>query len=431
MMEPTTLLLILAGLTLAFGAGYWLGRRHSLRLATELAAAQARLRSEEALEAERALALARAMEQLDLRFNDLAGQQLRDNLEHFLRLAREHLGQHQQTALSSLRERETAITELLRPVHETLARTAESLREIEGARQRDFGSLRQYLNDLRESHASLQRETRNLVQALSKPQVRGQWGEISLRRLVELAGMTSHCDFDEQVHVLGEDGALRPDMVIHLPESRDLVVDVKTPLDAYLAAAEATSDEARGAALRRHAQHLAERIRLLSSKRYAEQFASAPQFVILFVPGDQFLAAALDEQPELLENAMRSGVIITTPSSFVALLKAVHYGWQNVKLAEGAEQIRRLAEDLHGRLGTFRNHLARIGAGLEAGVRAYNAAVGSLERSVLPGARKFVELGVRSDRAIEELEDIGTALRPVAPAAPELPPAGDEPHESA
>ncbi|MBM5811234.1 MAG: DNA recombination protein RmuC [Gammaproteobacteria bacterium] len=427
MTEPTTLLLIATGLVLAFGAGYWFGRRHHLRLATELAAVQARLRSEEALEAERALALARAMEQLDLRFHDLAGQQLRDNLEHFLRLAREHLGQHQQTALARLRERETAITELLRPVHESLARTAESLREIEGARQRDFGSLRQYLTDLREAHVSLQRETHKLVQALSKPQVRGQWGEISLRRLVELAGMTPHCDFEEQVHVAGEDGALRPDMVIHMPDRRDLVVDVKTPLDAYLAAVEATADEARKAALRRHAQQLAERVRLLSSKRYAEQFASAPQFVILFVPGDQFLAAALDEQPELLENAMRNGVIITTPSSFVALLKAVHYGWQNVKLAEGAEQIRRLAEDLHSRLGTFRNHLARVGAALEASVRAYNGAVGSLERNVLPGARRFVELGVRSDRVLEELEEIGTAARPVAPAAPELPPAADEP----
>jgi len=257
--------------------------------------------------------------------------------------------------------------------------------------------------------------------------VRGQWGEISLRRLVELAGMTPHCDFEEQVHVAGEDGALRPDMVIHMPDRRDLVVDVKTPLDAYLAAVEATADEARKAALRRRAQQLAERVRLLSSKRYAEQFASAPQFVILFVPGDQFLAAALDEQPELLENAMRNGVIITTPSSFVALLKAVHYGWQNVKLAEGAEQIRRLAEDLHSRLGTFRNHLARVGAALEASVRAYNGAVGSLERNVLPGARRFVELGVRSDRVLEELEEIGTAARPVAPAAPELPPAADEP----
>ena len=204
---------------------------------------------------------------------------------------------------------------------------------------------------------------------------------------------------------------MRPDMVIHMPDDRDLVVDVKTPLDAYLAAVEATSDEARTQSLRRHAQHVAERVRLLSSKNYAAQFPSAPQFVILFVPGDQFLSAALDEQPELLESAMRNGVILATPSSFVALLKAVHYGWQNVRLAEGAEQIRKLAEDLYNRVNVFRNHLSRLGSELESSVRAYNAAVGSLERNVLPGARKFTELGVRSDKLIEPLEAVETTVR--------------------
>jgi DNA recombination protein RmuC len=295
------------------------------------------------------------------------------------------------------------------------------LREIEVERQRDFGSLRQHLTDMRETHTALQRETRNLVQALSKPQVRGQWGEIALRRLVELAGMTSHCDFEEQVHVVGEDGTLRPDMVIHMPDRRDIVVDVKTPLDAYLLAVDATSDEARTAALKRHAQHLGERVRLLSSKNYAAQFGQAPQFVVLFLPGDQFLSAALDQQPDLLESAMKSGVILATPSSFIALLKAVHYGWQNVQLAEGAERIRKLAEDLYSRLGTFRNHLARLGSALEASVRAFNASVGSLERNVLPGARKFTELGVRGDKAIEELDEIEASVRANEGTPPELP----------
>jgi DNA recombination protein RmuC len=274
---------------------------------------------------------------------------------------------------------------------------------------------------MREAHGTLQRETRNLVRALSKPQVRGQWGEITLRRLVELAGMTQHCDFEEQVHVAGEERSQRPDMIIHMPDGRDLVVDVKTPLDAYLAAVEAPTDEQRTIALRRHAQHVADRVRLLSSKNYAAQFPAAPQFVILFIPGDQFLSAALDQQPELLEGAMRSGVILATPSSFVALLKAVHYGWQNVRLAEGAEQVRRLAEDLYGRLSTFRGHMAKVGAGLENSVRAFNAAVGSLERNVLPGARKFTELGVRADRPLEELPDVGTTVRPVAGASDDLP----------
>lgn len=418
-MDPTTTLLIIAGLAIAFGVGWWIGRRHAAALETENAVLSARLRSEEALDAERTAALDRAMEQLDRRFDDLAGRQLRENIDNFLRLAKENLGQHQQLAHSTLKEREQAIESMVKPIQESLSRTSEALREMESQRQRDFGSLRQHLTDMRETHAALQRETRNLVQALSKPQVRGQWGEIALRRLVELAGMTAHCDFEEQVHVAGEDGALRPDMVIHMPDGRDLVVDVKTPLDAYLQAVEAGTDEARSTALRRHAQHLGERVRLLSSKNYAAQFERAPQFVVLFLPGDQFLSAALDQQPDLLEAAMRSGVILATPSSFVALLKAVHYGWQNVRLAEGAERIRRLAEDLYARLGTFRNHLARLGGALDSSVKAFNASIGSLERNVLPGARKFTELGVRGDKTIEEIGEIEATVRSGEGAAPE------------
>ncbi len=405
-LDPVLLVVILAAFAAALAAGWWLGRRRAA-----------------ALEAERAVSIDRAMEQLDRRFDDLAGRQLRENIDNFLQLARENLGGHQLHAQASLKEREQAIESLVKPIQETLARTSEALREIEAERQRDFGSLRQHLTDMRHSHAALQRETRNLVQALSKPQVRGQWGEIALRRLVELAGMTAHCDFEEQVHVAGEDGALRPDMVVHLPEGRDVVVDVKTPLDAYLAAVESPTEEARAAALKRHAQHLADRVRLLSSKNYAAQFAQAPQFVVLFLPGDQFLSAALDQQPELLDRAMASNIILTTPSTLLALLKAVYSGWQNVRLAENAERIRALAEDLHARLATFRNHMGRIGSTLEASLNAFNSAVGSLERSVLPGARKFVELGVRTEKPIEELEPIEVAARLTeAPAAPLPPP---------
>jgi DNA recombination protein RmuC len=404
-MSFTAIALIVLGLAIALLAGWLLGRR---RVAT--------------IETERTIALDRAMEQLDRRFDDLAGRQLRENIENFLRLAKENLGGHQQQAHNSLKEREQAIESMIKPIQESLTRTSEALREIEVERQRDFGSLRQHLTDMRESHNTLQKETRNLVQALSKPQVRGQWGEIALRRLVELAGMTAHVDFEEQVHVSGEDGALRPDMLIRLPEGRDVVVDVKTPLDAYLLAVEAPSDEARTVALRRHAQHVSDRVRMLSSKNYAAQFEHAPQFVVLFLPGDQFLSAALDQQPDLLDRAMSSGVILTTPSTLLALLKAVHSGWQSVRLAEGAERIRRLAEDLYSRLGTFRNHLARLGGSLEASLRAYNASVGSLERSVLPGARKFTELGVRSDKPIEELTEIEVAVRVSDTIAPEIGP---------
>ena len=421
-MELTTTLLIIAGLAIAFAAGFWIGRRRAASLETEVAVLGARLQSEDALEIERTATLERAMEQLDRRFDDLAGRQLRENIENFLRLAKENLGQHQQQAQSTLKEREQAIETLIKPIQESLTRTSEALREIEVERQRDFGSLRQHLTDMGTTHTALQRETRNLVQALSKPQVRGQWGEIALRRMVELAGMTAHCDFEEQVHVAGEDGALRPDMIVHLPEGRDVVVDVKTPLDAYLLAVEAPSDEARTAALRRHAQHVSERVRLLSSKNYSAQFKNAPQFVVLFLPGDQFLSAALDQQPDLLDRAMSSGVVLTTPSTLLALLKAVHSGWQNVRLAEGAERIRSLAEDLYSRLGTFRNHIGKLGSALEASVRAYNSSIGSLERNVLPGARKFTELGVRGEKPIEDLTEIEVTVREVDGTTPELPP---------
>jgi DNA recombination protein RmuC len=404
-LDFTLLVVVLVAVAFALGAGWWMGRRRAA-----------------ALEAERAAALDRAMEQLDRRFDDLAGRQLKENIEHFLRLARENLGGHQQAAQSALKEREQAIEALVKPIQESLVRTSEALREIEVERQRDFGSLRQHLTDMRESHTALQRETRNLVQALSKPNVRGQWGEIALRRLVELAGMTAHCDFEEQVQVAGEEGALRPDMVVHLPEGRDVVVDVKTPLDAYLTAAEAPTDEIRAAALRRHAQQVAERVRVLSSRNYAAQFAQAPQFVVLFLPGDQFLSSALDQQPDLLDRAMSSNIILTTPSTLLALLKTVYNGWQNVRLAENAERIRRLAADLYGRLGTFRNHLAKLGSALESSLRAYNASVGSLERNVLPGARKFVELGVRGDKPIEELADIEVTARLAEETPPQLAP---------
>jgi DNA recombination protein RmuC len=401
----TALIVILLAVAIALGAGWWMGRRRSAALA-----------------AERTVTLDRAMEQLDRRFDDLAGRQLRENIENFLRLAKENLGGHQQSAQNSLKEREQAIEMLVKPIQESLARTSDALREIEAERQRDFGSLRQNLTDMRETHTALQRETRNLVQALSKPQVRGQWGEIALRRLVELAGMTAHCDFEEQVHVVGEDGALRPDMVVHLPEGRDIVIDVKTPLDAYLAAAEAPSDEVRAVALRRHAQHVADRVRMLSSKNYSAQFAQAPQFVVLFLPGDQFLSSALDQQPELLDRAMSSNIILTTPSTLLALLKTVYNGWQNVRLAENAERIRTLAEDLYSRLSTFRNHLGKLGGALESSLRAFNAAVGSLERNVLPGARKFVELGVRGEKPIEELTEIEVSVRLADETTPQLAP---------
>jgi DNA recombination protein RmuC len=259
--------------------------------------------------------------------------------------------------------------------------------------------------------AALQKETRTLVNALRRPEVRGQWGEMTLKRLAELAGMVEHCDFVEQVHVQGDDGALRPDMIVNMPDGRRLVVDVKTPLDAYLSAVEAATDDERDLALRRHALAVQERVRQLAQKSYWSQFEQSPDFVILFIPGDQFLSAAMAELPTLLEDAIRQHVIVATPTSFVALLKAVAYGWRQNALTENALQIQQLGVELYKRLATFTGHLARVGKTLGQGVEAYNSAVGSLERQVLPGARRFTELGLRPARELEEVSPVDKLAR--------------------
>jgi DNA recombination protein RmuC len=296
-------------------------------------------------------------------------------------------------------------------VRDTLRQTQEQIVRIEKERAESFGALRSSLESVALGQVTLQRETRNLVTALRRPEVRGRWGEMTLRRLAELAGMVDRCDFIEQAHTPGEEGALRPDMIVNMPDGRQLVVDVKTPLDAYLTAAEAPTEEERALALRRHALAVQERVRQLAQKAYWAQFEQSPDFVVLFIPGDQFLSAAVAEIPELLEDAIRQHVIIATPTSFVALLKAVAYGWRQNALAENALRIQELGEETYKRLATFTGHLAKVGRFLGQGVDAYNAAVGSLERQVLPGARKFTELGLRPAKEIEDLPPIDKLAR--------------------
>ena len=229
--------------------------------------------------------------------------------------------------------------------------------------------------------------------------------------------MVEHCDFSEQVHTHTTEGALRPDMIVNMPDGRTLVVDVKTPLDAYLEAVEASTDEARQIALQRHAGMVAQRVRELSAKSYWAQFEKSPDFVILFIPGDQFLSAALAENPSLLEDAIRQDVIIATPSSLVALLKAVAYGWRQTALAQNAQIIRDLGADLYKRLNVFTTHLGKLSRNLNGSVEAFNAAMGSLERQVLPGARKFTELGIRPDKELDSIEPIEVLARTPAATA--------------
>jgi DNA recombination protein RmuC len=386
-------------------------RRRSETLHVELAVLKAQTKTDEQIERERQDSLKLAIERVTSVFDTVAGQSLRSNSEMFLQLAREHLGQHQQKASATLTEREKAIETMLTPIREALTKTEQQMARIEKERAESFGSLKTSLESVALGQQALQKETRTLVNALRRPEVRGQWGEMTLRRLAELAGMVEHCDFKEQVHVRTDEGNLRPDMIVHMPDGRDLVVDVKTPLDAYLEAVDAATDELRAVALRRHANAISERIRQLGAKSYWSQFEKSPDFVILFIPGDQFLSAALAETPTLLEDAIRQDVIIATPTSFVALLKAVAYGWRQMSLAQNAETIRGLAEDLYKRLAVFAMHLTKMGRNLGTTVDAFNSAVGSLERQVLPGARKFTELGVRPEKEIEQIEPIDRLTR--------------------
>ncbi len=307
----------------------------------------------------------------------------------------------------------------MKPIRDALDASRQQIAQLEKARSEAYGGIKSQLESMQLSQKSLTQETQNLVKALRRPEVRGRWGEITLRRLVELAGMVEHCDFQEQVHTVGEGQVIRPDLIVRMPDKRELVVDVKTPLDAYLEAVEAENDAQRKLGLERHAKNVRAHIRMLASKAYWDQFAESPEFVILFIPGDQFLSAALNEDPDLIEYALSEQIILATPTSLVALLKAVAYGWRQLALADNAQEIRKLAEDLYGRLATFVTHMNKVGRQLASSVENYNRAVGSLERSVLPGARKFVELGVHEKKAIEKLDTLDPVPRTMIESATE------------
>ena len=419
----------LAGALLGALLSYLRAAKRIESLRVELAAAQVRLESETLKDAERMDLLEQSEMRLRAAFDSLAGETLRTNSELFLRLARESLGRDQVIAQGALKEREVAIAQLVEPLRAALERTEAQVQLLERERRDAFSSLRTQIESLAGSQAQLQRETRNLVTALRRPEVRGRWGELTLRRLVELAGLSEHCDFTEQLHLVGEEGgSLRPDLVVHMPEARDLVIDAKTPLDAYLAALEAPTEEERQQALRKHAQQVETRVRELASKSYWSQFERSPEFAVLFLPGDQFLSAALAERPELLENALAQSIIIATPSTLVALLKAVAYGWRQSAVAQNAAQIRDLGQELYRRLGTFNAHLGRMGQRLGAAVEAYNSAVGSLERQVLPQARRFNDLGVTADAPLASLEPVSHLVRSTgttSAAEPLIPPPPD------
>jgi len=395
---------LLVGLAIGGLIGWLISRRkqHSLEM---------QLKNQDALRSERELAHEAANARLTQAFAELGNQSLKSNSDSFLKLAEQHLGVQNERAKRELGDREKAVEALVKPIRDALEESKKQITELEKSRSEAYGGIRAQLEAMNVSQKSLRQETQNLVNALRRPEVRGRWGEITLRRLVELAGMVEHCDFQEQVHTVTEGQIIRPDMIVRMPDRRVLVVDVKTPLDAYLEAAEAPDDTQRKLGLERHAKNVRAHIRMLASKAYWDQFDESPEFVILFIPGDQFLSAALNEEPDLIEYALSKHIILATPTSLVALLKAVAYGWRQLALADNAQEIRVLAEDLYGRLATFVGHMNRMGRQLASSVETYNKAVGSLERSVLPGARKFTELGVHEKKEIEKLETLDPVPR--------------------
>src|SRR5690606_2646283 len=361
-----------AGLVVGLAIGLTVAALRSAKLRGELAVKDAELRGAAALEAEREEALALAQERLTAVFGQLAHEQFRGHSETFLKLARETLSAHTERAKGDLAAREQAIESLVRPIREALQRTEAQIAELDKSRRETHGAISAQLAAMAASQQALSHETRNLVSALRRPEVRGRWGEMTLRRLVELAGMVEHCDFLTQSHLATETGAIRPDMRVFLPEGRELVVDLKTPLDAYLDAIAAVDDAQRRTALQRHAGIVAGRVRELASKAYWSQFDKSPDFVVMFIPGEQFLSAALTERPHLLDDALRQNVILATPTSLIALLKAVAYGWQQTALAENAVEIRNLAVQLYERLTTFAGHLGVMGKALGDSVKAFN-----------------------------------------------------------
>jgi DNA recombination protein RmuC len=346
-------------------------------------------------------------------FAELSAQALAKNNEQFLTLADTRFEEARTTAQSDLDQRQQAISRLLDPLSETLTRYERGLQEMELQRRGAYEGLSEKVTELHRGHEQLRKETRNLVTALRSPQTRGRWGEVQLRRVAEMAGMLSHCDFDEQVTTTTDDGRLRPDMIVHMPGGGEVVVDAKVPLDAFLQLLDADDDETRALCQAKHARQLRTHVDQLAKKEYWKQFDRSPQMVVAFIPGDQLLAAAFEADPALQEHAMTNGVLLTTPVTLIALLRTVALGWQQETLAESAREVKNLGAELYDRLRVMTGHMQTLQRSLTSSVDAYNKAVGSFESRVLVSARRFPGLGVVSGETpeIAELSAIDVAPR--------------------
>jgi DNA recombination protein RmuC len=382
---------------------------------------ESRARLESALESERKSSIEkiellaksgdRAATDLQNAFKALAADALKSNNSSFLQIAQETLKRFQSEAKGDLDARQKAVADLVTPVRESLSKVDAQIQQMEIARGGAYSDLKAQVQSLIVTQKELQSETGNLVRALRTPNVRGRWGEIQLRRVVEIAGMLPYCDFAEQETINTDAGRFRPDLVVKLPGGKNVVVDAKTPLDAFLGAFESTDEEVRRKSLLNHARQVRDHMETLSSKKYWEQFEATPEFVVMFLPGETFFSAALEQDPGLIEQGVLQRVIPASPTTLIALLKAVAYGWNQDKLARNAQQISNLGKELHERLRKLAVHITGVGTNLDRAVEAYNQAVGSLENRVLVSARKFAELGASVAEDIPELEPIETTAR--------------------
>ena len=372
---------------------------------------EAELEGERRASVERMESFKQAVGVLDQKFQALSRDALKDNSKFFLELANATLARFQENAKGDLESRQRAIDQLVKPLRESLDKVDGKIGELEKTRAGAYSELREQVKTLATSQVQLQLETGNLVKALRTPHVRGRWGEIQLRRVVELAGMLQYCDFVEQETVATEDSRIRPDLIVRLPGNRTIVVDAKVPFDAFYESISTTDDEIRCARLKDHARLVRTHIGSLSKKSYWETVQPTPEFVLLFLPGENFYSAALENDPKLIEDGVNQGVIIATPTTLIALLKAVSYGWRQEQMATNAQEVSKLGKDLYDRLRTFTNYFADIGRGLARALESYNKVVGSLEARVLVTARKFKERGAIAGDEIETVEPIDKGAR--------------------